>query len=213
MMMGGLRLMAAAVAAFVLVSVPVAAHAGAPTDRVRLAADKVISILKDPAMKGKAKEQERRAQIKKAVFAVFGFDEMAKRSLGQYWRQRTDAERKEFTDLYSDLLERSYINRIESYSNEKIVYGAEKVDADFAEVPSKFITKRNEEIAVNYKLMSKDGSWYVYDMVIENVSLVNNYRIQFNKIIRSSSYEELVRKMKNKRESDALAAPGADSGK
>ncbi|HEY3347623.1 MAG TPA: ABC transporter substrate-binding protein [Nitrospirota bacterium] len=206
-------LLTAALAAMLVIMVPAAAIAGAPTDRVRLAADKVISILKDPALKPKAKEAERRAKIMKAVRDVFDFEEMAKRSLGQYWRQRSDAEKKEFTDLYADLLERSYINRIESYSDEKIVYSAEKVDGDFAVVPSKFITKRNEEITADYKLMQKGGTWFVYDMVIENVSLVNNYRIQFNKIIRTSSYEELVRKMKNKRESEALAAPGADAGK
>jgi phospholipid transport system substrate-binding protein len=206
-------LFTAALAAMLVIMVPAGAFAGAPTDRVRLAADKVISILKDPSLKPKAKETERRAKIMKAVRDVFDFEEMAKRSLGQYWRQRSDAEKKDFTDLYADLLERSYINRIESYSDEKIVYGGEKVDADFAVVPSKFITKRNEDITADYKLMLKGGTWFVYDMVIENVSLVNNYRIQFNKIIRTSSYEELVRKMKNKRESEVLAAPGADAGK
>ncbi|HLB25924.1 MAG TPA: ABC transporter substrate-binding protein [Nitrospirota bacterium] len=212
--MYSLKLKITFLAVFVLVSaalaVPGPSFAGAPTDRVKTAADKVIQVLKDPALKGKAKDKERRAKIRQAVNNVFNFEEMAKRSLATYWKGRSDKEKKEFVDLFSDLLERSYINRIESYSDEKIVYDGEKLDDGYAVVNSRFLTRSREEIPVDYKLTEKDGQWSVYDLVIENVSLVNNYRIQFNKIIRSSSYEDLVRKMKNKSESEALvSAPGA----
>lgn len=183
-----------------------AAFAGAPTNTVKAAVDKVISILNNPKLKGPAHEKERRARIRKAVFDVWDFREMAKRSLGQYWRGRTEAQKKEFTDLFADLLERSYINRIESYSGEKIIWDKETVDLPYAEVDSHFLTKRREEIPVNYKLLDEDGKWRVYDMVIENVSLVNNYRTQFNKIIRQSSYDDLVRKMKNKQESESFVS-------
>lgn len=198
---------AAVVAAALLLSIPAYSSAGAPTDTVKATTDKVIAILKDPALKPEPKEKERRAAMRKVVFGVFDFDEMAKRSLAIYWKDRSPAEKKEFVDLFADLLERSYINRIEGYSDEKVVYDAEKVDDGYAVVRSRFITKRREEIPVDYKLMNNGGKWAVYDVVIENVSLVNNYRIQFNKIIRNSSYAELVRKMKNKSECDTLICP------
>ena len=202
------RIIAAALALALAAAAPAAAMAGAPTDRVRLATDKVITILKDPALKPPAKEKDRRAKIRNAVYEVFDFEEMAKRSLATFWRDRTAADRKEFVDLFSDLLERSYINRIENYSDEKIVYTAEDTDGDYSVVKSKFVTKRGEEIEVDYKLMNRDKVWYVYDVVIESVSLVNNYRVQFNKVIRSSSYQELVKKMKNKKESETFVSPG-----
>jgi len=181
-----------------------------PTVRVKVAVDKVVGILRDPALKGPAKTKERRTKILQAVSGVFDWEEMAKRSLGQYWRQRTPEEQKEFVSLFSDLLERSYINRIESYTDEKIIYDGEQVDAGYATVKSRLINKRKEEIPVDYKLIQKNNEWYVYDLVIEDVSLVNNYRIQFNKIIRSSSYAELVKKMKNKSESESFVTPGAE---
>jgi phospholipid transport system substrate-binding protein len=184
------------------------AFAGAPTERVKNAADKVIDILKDPKLKGPAHEEQRRAKIMATAETVFDYREMAKRSLAIFWRQRTPKEQDQFVKLFSDLLERSYINRIEGYTNEKVVYDSEKIDGDHATVDSRIITKRHEEIPVNYQMMTKNGNWWVYDIVIENVSLVNNYRVQFNKIIRSSSYAELLKKLQNKEESENLAAPG-----
>ncbi len=191
-----------------LLAVPAVSMAGIPSDTVKTTVDKVIQVLNDASLKAPAKEKERRAKIRAAVTSVFDFTEMAKRSLGQFWKERSEGERKEFVDLFSDLLERSYINRIEGYSGEKIVYDKESVEDDYAVVKTRFITKRREEIPVDYKLLKEGSRWVVYDLVIENVSLVNNYRTQFNKIIRTSSYQELVRKMKNKSESEAFVSPG-----
>lgn len=199
-----LSVFAAAVMAALVLAMPGFCSAGAPADTVKATTDKVISILKDPALKPASKEKERRAQIRNTVKGVFDFGEMAQRSLALFWKERTPAEKKEFVDLFSDLLERSYINRIEGYSDEKIIYDSEKIDGEYAAVKTHFITKRREEIPVEYKLLNENGKWMVYDVVIENVGLVNNYRIQFNKIIRNSSYADLVRKMKNKSESEAL---------
>jgi len=203
-----LKSVASAVIISLLLAFPAVSLAGMPTDIVKTTVDKVIQYLKDPLLKGAAKENDKRAKIRAAVTNVFDFGEMAKRSLGQYWKDRSDAERKEFVDLFSDLLERSYINKIESYSDEKIVYDKETAEEDYAVVKTRFITKRREEIPVEYKLIKEDGKWGVYDLVIENVSLVNNYRTQFNKIIRTSSYQELVKKMKNKSESESFVSPG-----
>lgn len=191
-----------------LLVIPAVSMAATPTETVKATVDKVVQVLNDQSLKGPAREKERRAKIRAAVLNVFDFKEMAKRSLGLNWKNRSEGERKEFVDLFSDLLERSYINKIESYSGEKIVYEKESIEEDYAVVKTRFITKRREEIPVDYKLLKEDGSWGVYDLVIENVSLVNNYRTQFNKIIRTSSYQELVRKMQNKSESEEFVSPG-----
>ena len=208
MRMSALTIAALMIAASILLA-PVKASAGAPTDTVKTVIDKVIKVLQDPSLKDVKKEEERRSKIRAAVHEVFDFREMAMRSLARNWSKRSDAEKDEFTSLFSDLLERSYINRIESYSDEKVVYDSEEVDGEYAVVKTRFITKRREEITVDYKMMMEKGAWRVYDVVIERVSLVNNYRIQFNKIINSSSYAELVKKMKNKAESEEMAGPGS----
>jgi len=197
------------ISVFMAAAAPAACMASTPTETVKTTIDKVVSVLQNPAMKGSKKEQERRAAIRKAVFNVFDFREMAMRSLAKNWKPLPAKDKDEFSSLYADLLERSYINRIESYSGEKVVYDGESIDGDYAVVKTKFVTARREEILVDYKLMKKDGGWWVYDLVIERVSLVNNYRIQFNKIIRSSSYAELVKKMKDKKESELLSNAGS----
>ncbi|MBI5191052.1 MAG: ABC transporter substrate-binding protein [Nitrospirae bacterium] len=202
-----LSLCAAVVIAALTLAVPASCRAGVPTETVKATTDKVISVLQDPALKPDSKEKERRAQIKKVVATAFDFEEMAKRSLAVFWKDRTPAEKKEFVVLFTDLLERSYINRIDGYSGEKIVYDSEKVDDGYASVKTHFLTKRREEIPVEYKLLDDGGKWMVYDVVIENVGLVNNYRIKFNQIIRNSSYADLVKRMKNKSECDTLVCP------
>ncbi len=138
----------------------------------------------------------------------FDFEEMARRSLAVAWQQRTPQERKEFVGLYTDLLERSYMKRIEGYSNEKIVYLDEKIDGTYAVVRTKIVTGRSVEIPIDYRLLDRNGKWLVYDVVIEGVSLVNNYRTQFSKIIRTSSYQELVKKMKNKQSEELFDEKG-----
>ncbi len=178
------------------------AYADTPTQQVKQTVDKVLDILKNKELKKPAKTKERRALIRQTVSERFDFEEMAKRSLALHWRKRTPEERKEFVPLYTDLLERSYIKKIESYTDEKILYLNEKINGEYAEVDTKIVTKRNVEIPIEYRLLRKNGKWEVYDVIIEGVSLVNNYRTQFNKIIRTNSYEELVKRMKNKQEEE-----------
>lgn len=170
-----------------------------PKEQIKQTIDKVISILKDPKYKGKHKTQQRRAALRAEIGKVFDFEEMSKRSLGVYWKERTPQERKEFVELYKDLLERSYSGKIESYTDEKILYLDEKIEnGKYAEVKTKIITKDKKEIPIDYKLYFNGKEWKVYDVVIEGVSLVSNYRAQFNKIIRNYSYQELVKRMKTK---------------
>ncbi|MFQ5541859.1 MAG: phospholipid-binding protein MlaC [Candidatus Binatia bacterium] len=160
--------------------------------------DKVIAVLKDPDLKSKEKREERISQLRKIVYARFDFAEMAKRSLGSHWRRRTPSERKEFTRIFTDLLERSYVRHIDSYNDEKFVYLREKLDENYAEVGTKILTSKGEEFSVNYKTHIVDGEWKIYDVVIENISMVNNYRSQFKRVLSKSSYEELVQKINNK---------------
>jgi phospholipid transport system substrate-binding protein len=177
-------------------------YAGDPRNLMKQTIDKVIDILKNKELKKAEKTNERRVAIRKVVGERFDFEEMAKRSLALHWKKRTPAERKEFVPLFSDLLERSYIKKIEGYTDEKFLYTDEKIDVDYAVVNTRIITKRNVEIPIEYRLLNKNGKWEVYDVVIEGVSLVNNYRNQFNKIIREKSYEDLVKRMKNKQEEE-----------
>ena len=169
------------------------------TDTIKKTVNDVIHIVTDKELKKKSNEQRRRTAIKKSIATIFDSQEMAKRTLGKHWNQRTPAERKQFVDLFATLLENSYAGKIESYNNEKIVYTKETLDGDYAEVKSKVITPKQDEYTLDYKLMKKEnGSWMVYDVIIEGVSLVSNYRTQFNKIISTNGYAELVKKLQAK---------------
>ncbi|MBI4687454.1 MAG: ABC transporter substrate-binding protein [Nitrospirae bacterium] len=178
------------------------AYAGEPTSQVKQSVDKVLEILRNKELKKAEKAAERRALMRKAVDERFDFEEMAKRSLAFHWKDRTPAERNEFVPLYTDLLERAYIKKIESYTDEDVVYVSESLEGEYAAVKTKITTKRNVEIPTDYKLFRKDAKWEVYDVIIEGVSLVNNYRTQFNKIIRTQSYAELIKRLQNKQEEE-----------
>jgi len=177
-----------------------AAAPGSPTEQVKETVDKVIETLKNKELKKPSKAEERRAILRRTVGDRFDFEEMSKRTLSIHWQRRTPEERKEFVSLFSDLLERTYVNKIESYTDEKVVYGEENIEGDYAVVKTKIITSANVEVPIDYKLFKKSPKWVAYDVVIEGVSLVNNYRTQFNKIIRSQSYEELVKRLRAKQE-------------
>jgi phospholipid transport system substrate-binding protein len=167
-----------------------------PIDDVKKTVDEVVRIVADKGMK--KDDTKRRQALKKAISAIFDYSEMAKRSLGKHWNMRTAAEKKQFTDLFAALLENSYAGKIESYNNEKIVYIKEMLDGDYAEIKSKVVTAARDEFAIDYRLFKQDGKWMVYDVVIEGVSLVSNYRSQFNKIITSNGYDKLVKKLQSK---------------
>jgi len=176
------------------------AWAGAPTEQLKGAIDRVIKTLDDPELKESGKPQDRRAAVRKVANGIFDFAETAKRSLARHWPARTDKEREEFVVLFGNLLERSYISKIELYGGEKIQYVGELVDSDVATVRTKLITKQGSEVPVDYRMLKRGDRWLVYDFSVEGVSLINNYRTQFNKIVQTSSYAELVKKMKTKQE-------------
>ncbi len=173
--------------------------AAGATDQMRGTIEKILSVLQDSSLKGPSKEAERRTKIREAIGKRFDFTEMAKRSLGKHWRNRSDAERKEFSALFADLIEGSYIEKIENYSDEKVLYEDEQIRKNKSKVKTKIISSKGTEISVQYKLLNRnDGYWRVYDVVVEGVSLVSNYRTQFGKALSSSPYSELVEKLRSK---------------
>ena len=179
---------------------PGSARAGVPTDQIKATVDEAVAVLKDPRLKPAAKVNERRGQLKQILFARFDFTEMAKRALGSNWRRRTPQEQDEVVRLFTDILEHAYADIIESYSDEKIVYVNERIDGKFADIGSKIVTGKGEEYSINYKAHLVSNEWKVYDVVAENISLVNNYRSQFHRVISHSSYEELLRRLRDKSE-------------
>lgn len=164
-----------------------------PLNDVRKTVDEVVRIVADKEMK--KNEQKRRLALKKTISSIFDYNEMAKRSLGKHWNQLTSEEKNQFSELFAALLENSYAGKIESYNNEKIVYIKELLDGDHAEIRSKVVTAKRDEFTLDYRMTSQNGKWMVYDVVVEGVSLVSNYRGQFNRVITASGYSGLIKKL------------------
>tara|TARA_B100000315_G_scaffold43510_1_gene38412 strand:- start:1559 stop:2212 length:654 start_codon:yes stop_codon:yes gene_type:complete len=167
------------------------------TEGVKKTVDLVIDIVSREDLKNDEKKAEKRTLIREIVSKKFSYYEMSRRSLAKHWKKRTPEEKKEFIDLFGKLLENSYANKIESYTDEKIIYIIEKVKGNVALVKT-IIQKSNDEIPVDYKLIKLGNDWKIYDFIVEGVSMIRNYRTQFKKIIHKSSYEELVSKLKKK---------------
>jgi phospholipid transport system substrate-binding protein len=167
--------------------------AGEPTDVVRSAAEQAIQVMKDPKLKSPDRKEERIARLKEIINPIFDYQEMARRCMGRHWRQRTPAEQEEFYNLFRDFLERVYSSKVDFYDGERVTFGRETIDGDFAEVESTVVNAKGIESPVTYRLRRTGGMWKVYDAVIENISIVNNYRSQFDRVISRSSYDELKR--------------------
>lgn len=173
------------------------AWAGAPTDQLRAGVDRVFKILRDPDMAGDTNAVPRRKAILAAAGTIFDFDEMAKRSLGQHWTARTPAERTQFVGLFTELMQHSYIAKVDQHGGAKMVYRGETVDGDHAAVRTTIPLSSGSEMPLEYRMHNSDARWQVYDLSIDGISLVSNYRAQFNKVIRLESYEALVAKLKS----------------
>ena len=183
-----------------------------PTEIVKKATQDVLDILRDPELEGEENEQKRREMLRDAVSEMFNWRAMARSSLGQHWRDRTDAEKKEFTRLFRKLLETTYLKRIRRNADADLRYVGEEIDGDYATVSTVAITRNGTEAPIKYymKKVEEEESegnpelpaWQVYNVSVEGVSLVNNYRAQFRDILIGSSYEELVRKLRAKVERD-----------
>jgi phospholipid transport system substrate-binding protein len=176
----------------------VSAWAGKPLEQVKETTDKILSILNNPSLKVPGKAEEQKRLIWKAVDERFDWEELSRRSLGPHWTKIDSEDRKEFINLYSTFLRQIYLNKVEYYSGENVRYERERIDGDYAVVEVWVITRTGKEIPATYRLKRKGADWRVYDIWVLGVSLVRNYRAQFNSIIARSSYEELVRLLKQR---------------
>ena len=177
---------------------PAPENAGGPaTEAIRGTISQVFSLLGDPALKGPEQAEKRRRLLEKIAAERISYGEMAKRSLGTYWRGLSDAEREEFATLFQRLLAKTYLHMLEGYTGEQVRYLGERVTEDFAEVRTRIVSEKTD-IPVDYRLLRLAGDWRVYDVVVDGVSLVNNYRGQFARILRASSYADLVAQLRKK---------------
>jgi phospholipid transport system substrate-binding protein len=172
--------------------------ASAPGEQIKATVDRVMEILKDPKLQGDDKKTERREKLRQVVLPRFDFAEMGKRALGNNWN-RYPEKQQEFVAAFKQLLEESYADQIQAAKGDKVVYLNERTDKNYSEVDTKVISSKGEETPMTYKLHSVDSDWKVYDIVVENVSIVNNYRSQFNRILSNASLDELIKRIKEKR--------------
>lgn len=188
------------------------AVAGDTTDQVKIELDRLTAIVKDPALQDTAKEEARKSMVKDRIVRWFDLQEMARRSLAGHWAKRSGQERKDFVELFGDLFVESYTTLVVDHlGDQQVTYLSEQVDAQDTVVKTKFLSKRNEPTFVDFALLRRGNAWVPYDVVIDDVSIVGNYRVQFDKVIRDQSYDALVKKMRLKRESVGLG-PTAKKG-
>jgi phospholipid transport system substrate-binding protein len=179
----------------------VGAAAGAgPTEQLKAAIDRVLLILNDPALTGPARAAERHAAVRRIADEIFDFEETARRAMARHWRPLSAAQQTEFVRVFGDLLERVYMSKIELYGGEKIQYPGERVEGDFAIVWTRFVTKTGTEVPIDYRMRKRGERWRIYDVSIEGVSLVANYRAQFDSVLRTASYAELLTRMRSRAE-------------
>jgi phospholipid transport system substrate-binding protein len=168
-----------------------------PTEAVRATLTEVFHILEDPTLKNPDQQARRRHMLEETIARRFDYREMSKRALASHWNRLTDAERTEFVDIFKGFLSDRYAGKIEGYSGERVQYLSERQEGEYAEVRTKLISSK-VEYPMDYRLINKAGHWYAYDIIADGVSLVRNYRSQFDKIMRSESYEELIKRLRNR---------------
>jgi phospholipid transport system substrate-binding protein len=167
-----------------------------PTDVIKVAVEQVARVAEDADLGRPVAAERRRIEVRRIAENLFDFPEMARRSLARHWTDRTAEERQEFVRLFTDLLERVYFGKLENYSSERILYFGETVDGDYATVRSKVVIGKKGELPIEYRLHLVDSRWVVYDVLIDGMSFVSTYRAQFNRVIQTSSYDDLVQKLR-----------------
>jgi phospholipid transport system substrate-binding protein len=183
------------IASLFVFSIALPATAGEPTDQLRSTVDALMAALKAPRPTA-APGPELRDRLGRLIAARFDFAEMAKRSLGSHWEARTAEERIEFVKLFAAMLEKFYGRSLYNYGGGKFVYSGESQQGSDAEVRTQVVNSSGEDVSINYRLQSTGSEWKVYDVVIDHVSLVDNYRSQFNRVITASSFEDLLQRLK-----------------
>ena len=169
----------------------------APVQELKTRVDQAVQILNDPSLKGPSHVAERRVQVRKIADEIFAFPEMARRALGVHWKDLPSAAHERFVRLFSDVLDRAYFEKIDSYQGKNVTYLDTRIEGDLATVPTRVVTNKAADMPVEYRMMKEGGRWMVYDVIIEGVSLVQNYRAQFDRVIRSASVAELMNRMES----------------
>jgi phospholipid transport system substrate-binding protein len=185
-------------ALLVCLTAATAAQAMTPTETVKSRVDQALQGLSQTTSTAPESVERRRAEIRRAADSLFDFTEMSRRALGRHWTDRTVAERDEFVRLFTDLIARSYIGKIDRYAGETIAYTGERVEGDEASVRSQVVTAKGSQIPVEYRLHRINENWTAYDVFIENVSLVGTYRSQFDRIIKAGSFADLLQRLREK---------------
>jgi len=182
----------------ILLIIPLSVYAGAPLDSVKGNVNKVLDVLRDPALKGESGKKTKRQKIRSISDKMFDYSELSRRTLGQDWKKLNPAQQNEFADLYKSLLEDAYADKIINYTDEKVSFSKEnQLSEKTFEVQTTVLTKK-ADIPIYYRVIQKDGEWKVYDVVIEGVSLINNYRNQFREILMNKSPEVLIDTLRKK---------------
>jgi len=190
------RIAAFSILIILILSVP--AHAGAPTDVAQLTVNRVLEVLRDPKLKNPAAKEIKKEKLRLIYKDMFDETEFSRRTLTRNWSKFTPAQQTEFVNLFEQVMEKAYIDKILDYSNEKVVFYKETmIPEDKAEVQSKIVTA-SKEIPIFYRMILKNGKWKVYDVVVENVSLVQNYRTQFSDILSKNTPEQLLEILRKK---------------
>jgi len=182
----------------VFLMVPLCVYAGPPLEAVKTQVNKVLDVLRDSSLKGEAGKKVKREKIRNISVNMFDYTELSKRTLGQNWSKLNAAQQTEFLGLYKTLLEDAYADKIITYTDEKVVFGKETTLSEkTAEVQTTIITKK-ADIPIYYRVIWKGSDWKVYDVVVEGVSLVSNYRNQFKEILSNKSPEALLDTLRKK---------------
>jgi phospholipid transport system substrate-binding protein len=174
------------------------ARAGDPTESIRDAIDRGVDALKNAKLSDSKERTQTVERLRPIVYPLFDFKEMAMRSLGSHWRTIDAQQQKEFVAVFTQLLEKTYADQIELYNGQQVIYTGESVDGDYAVVDTKLVAKDKQKYSVDYRMHKVDGKWRIYDVVAEDLSLVNNYRSQFHRTILKSSFAALLQTMKQK---------------
>ena len=189
------------------------AASGAPTEFIKRTTDNILQVFEDLRLQVPGQREERLRRLRHIANTAFDWQEIAQRALATHWRERTAQERQEFTELFREAVQELYLERMEAAAQRRlqdkpaILYGGEQVNGQRAVVRTTAVTRRQREIPIEYRLRESGGQWRVYDMVIMGVSLVNNYRAQFHRIVTQSSYQELVRQLRGRQLGEVLAEP------
>jgi phospholipid transport system substrate-binding protein len=184
-----------------------AAQAITPTEAVQGRVDRALQTLSRMPAGTPQAAAERQAEIRRVADALFDFTEMSRRALGRHWTDRSQGERDEFVKLFSDLMARAYLGKMDRYAGEAITYVGERIEGDLATVNSRVITAKKSEVPVEYRMRRVGDRWAAYDILIDNVSLVGTYRSQFDRIIQTSSFAELLKRMRQKEHESAAGTP------